>query len=264
MGRQKTSHGSNPRLRVMLLNVNTTTGNPALVKKEIQAADPDILVLEEINRRWIGELAWLKASHPHSITQPREDNFGIGVFSKQPLLDAKVVHLGLSIPSILAFLEIPGNRLRIVATHPTPPTSRDYARWRNKQLDLLPDALGTAAPVVLVGDLNVTPWNHYFRTLLKRTGLRDSAAGRGFQPTWPNTSSFFRIPIDHVLHSPDLAVVERRVGNDVDSDHSQPRSNRSPPRIRTSPCPPTPSASTASSNPPPTASTAPSSIRTRW
>jgi endonuclease/exonuclease/phosphatase (EEP) superfamily protein YafD len=71
-----------------------------------------------------------------------------------------------------------------------------------------------------VGDLNVTPWNHRFRRLMQRSGLMDSSRGRGFQPTWPQDHPLLRIPIDHVLHSPDILVVNRRIGREVNSDHS--------------------------------------------
>ena len=207
-------------LRVMLLNVNTNTGDPRLVKLAIQEANPDIIVLEEISTRWMEELAWLKTSYPYSITRPREDNFGIGCFCKEPLVEGEIAYLGVvRIPTILARIRTKGFLLRIVATHPTPPTSREYSMWRNRQLDLLPSVLGSQSPVILVGDLNVTPWNSHFRTLLLRSGLRDSSRGQGFHPTWPNDHPFLRIPIDHILHSPDLMVVERRVGRDVASDH---------------------------------------------
>lgn len=218
-GGQNSNPNGSPILRVMLLNVNTNTGDPELVKRAIQEANPDILVLEEISARWLENLAWLKASHPYAITQPRDDNFGIGLFSKLQIVDGKIEHIGMNIPSILATIKTTGNYLHLVATHPTPPASRDYSRWRNKQLDQLPSVLCPPWPLILVGDLNVTPWNSHFQSLIKRTGLKDSATGRGFHPTWPNDNWFLRIPIDHILHSPDIKIVKRRVGNNVASDH---------------------------------------------
>lgn len=121
VGGQNASPPGSHALRIMLLNVNTNTGDPELVRKAIAEANPDILVLEEISARWIEELAWLKASHPYSVTHPREDNFGIGLFSKQPLIHGEVLYVGMNIPTILAFIDTPANSLRIVATHPPPP-----------------------------------------------------------------------------------------------------------------------------------------------
>lgn len=209
-----------PKLRVMLLNVNTRLGDPDRVREVIEAADPDILVLEEISSQWLSELAGLTTSHPHSLTEPREDNFGIGLFSKLPLVEGEVVYIGnAEVPSIQATLRTADTDLYVFATHPLPPIGRDYSRWRNEQLSRLPDYVQSNLPTLLLGDLNVTPWSYHFRRLLARSGLRDSTKGYGVQPTWPNRNPLLRIPIDHCLHSEHIAIVNRQVGEDVASDH---------------------------------------------
>jgi endonuclease/exonuclease/phosphatase (EEP) superfamily protein YafD len=211
---------ASPAVRAMLLNVNTRLGDADRVKSVVSDADPDILVLEEISSVWMSDLAWLTSSYPHSLAQPREDNFGIGLFSKLPLAEAEVVYIGeADVPSILATISIAHTNLRVIATHPLPPIGRDYSHWRNDQLDKLADYVRPPLPTLLLGDLNVTPWNYHFRRLLARTGLRDSAKGFGVQPTWPNYNPLLRIPIDHCLHSADITVVDRRIGEGVSSDH---------------------------------------------
>jgi endonuclease/exonuclease/phosphatase (EEP) superfamily protein YafD len=211
---------ASPAMRAMLLNVNTRRGDANRVKSVISDADPDILVLEEISASWMSDLAWLTNSYPHSLAQPREDNFGIGLFSKLPLAEAKVVYIGeAEVPSIIATVIAANTNLLVIATHPLPPGGRDYSRWRNDQLEKLPDYVQSPLPTLLLGDLNVTPWNYHFRRLLTRTGLRDSAKGFGVQPTWPNYNPLLRIPIDHCLHSAGITVVDRRIGEGVSSDH---------------------------------------------
>jgi len=219
-GKSKMPDKAGPTLRAMLLNVNTRLGDANRVRAVVSAADPDILVLEEISSAWMSDLTWLTNSYPHSLSQPREDNFGIGLYSKLPLADAEVVYIGgAEVPSILATVSTSQRDLRVIATHPLPPCGRDYSRWRNEQLERLPDYVRSHLPVLLLGDLNVTPWNYYFRRLLASTGLRDSAKGRGVQATWPNFNPLLRIPIDHCLHSEDIGILDRRVGEDVSSDH---------------------------------------------
>jgi len=209
-----------PSVRAMLINVNTQRGDPERVRQVILATDPNILVLEEISERWMSELAWLTNSHPYAITQPREDNFGIGLFSKLPIKDGEVVYIGdAEVPSIVATLNIEHTNLLVIATHPLPPGGRDYSRWRNDQFERLPDYVLSNLPVLLLGDLNVTPWNYYFRRLLARTGLRDSAKGYGVQPTWPDFNLLLRIPIDHCLHSDEIIIIDRKIGEGVSSDH---------------------------------------------
>jgi endonuclease/exonuclease/phosphatase (EEP) superfamily protein YafD len=212
--------GAAPALRAMLLNVNTRLGDPDRVRTVISAVDPDILILEEISSAWMSDLTWLTNSYPHSLAQPREDNFGIGLFSKLPLAEAEIVYIGdAEVPSIVATVSASQTNLRVIATHPLPPGGPDYSLRRNDQLERLPDYVRSPLPVLVLGDLNVTPWNHHFRRLLARTGLRDSTKGFGVQPTWPNFNPLLRIPIDHCLHSEDIGILDRRVGGDVSSDH---------------------------------------------
>jgi endonuclease/exonuclease/phosphatase (EEP) superfamily protein YafD len=207
-------------LRAMLINVNTRLGDAELVKQTIQEFDPDIIVLEEINARWVLDLQWLDNSHTHSCVQPREDNFGIGLFSKHPIAESEIVYIGDAlVPSILATIDFGLDRLGVIATHPFPPWGAEYSRWRNQQLEDLPNYISSSLPLILLGDLNVTPWNYYFRKLLKRTELIDSSKGRGIQPTWPNYNPLLWIPIDQCLHSRDVIVLNKRIGADVGSDH---------------------------------------------
>ncbi len=217
---QATTPKATPTLRAMLLNVNTRLGDAARVKQLIQEMDPDILVLEEISSQWVLDLQWLANSYSHSRVQPREDNFGIGLFSKLPFAESEIVYIGdAQVPSIVATIDTGRKKLRVIATHPLPPAGAPYSRWRNDQLDRLPDYVRSSLPLILLGDLNVTPWNYHFRRLLKRTGLIDSSKGRGIQPTWPNYNPLLLIPIDHCLHSSDISVLSKRIGVDVGSDH---------------------------------------------
>jgi endonuclease/exonuclease/phosphatase (EEP) superfamily protein YafD len=210
---------ANP-LRAMLINVNTRTGDPERVSQAIRAADPDILVLEEISSRWVADLAEVGSAFHHSVVRPREDNFGIALFSKYPLAEGEVVYIGeAEVPSIVATVETDRGKLRIIATHPLPPGGAEYSRLRNDQLERLPDHIDSSRPVLLCGDLNATPWNYHFKRLLKRSGLIDSSLGRGFQPTWPSHNRLLLIPIDHVLHSPSVAVINKEIGSSVGSDH---------------------------------------------
>lgn len=73
-----------PKLRAMLINVNSHSGNPTQVAKALSETDPHILVLEEITSRWLTELEEALRAYPHSCVRPRDDNFGIGLFSKLP------------------------------------------------------------------------------------------------------------------------------------------------------------------------------------
>ena len=109
---------------------------------------------------------------------------------------------------------------QLLATHPLPPISVDYARLRDEQLARIGAlAAGLDGPLLLLGDLNITPWSHPYRRLMRDSGLSDGATGFGVQPTWPAGKPPLWIPIDHTLHSEAVVVLDRRVGPDLGSDH---------------------------------------------
>lgn len=207
--------------RVMLANVNTEHGDVTRVTEAIQQYDPDILVLEEVNTEWLSELQGVLGGYPHSKAEPREDNFGIAIYSKLPFARSDVQYIGnAGVPSIVAVVETPDGPCTVIATHPLPPGGAENSRLRNYQLARLPEVVRQAtSPVLLLGDLNVSPWCHHFRRLLKESGLRDSSKGRGVQPTWPTDNPLLLIPIDHCLHSRDIHIVRKEIGPKVRSDH---------------------------------------------
>lgn len=208
------------KARALLLNVNTQQGNPEEVRALVVEMDPDIIVLEEISSSWIKALQAFSATYPHALTCPREDNFGIGLFSKHPLVDAEVVYAGsAAVPSIVATIEIEGRQLGVLATHPLPPIGSTRARLRDEQLRTLPQYLPSVGPLILLGDLNATPWSAPFKELIERSGLSNSAQGYGIQATWPTTAPTLQIPLDHCLHSPDVMIVHRETGPSAGSDH---------------------------------------------
>jgi endonuclease/exonuclease/phosphatase (EEP) superfamily protein YafD len=101
-----------------------------------------------------------------------------------------------------------------------PPYGAENTGLRNRQLTEIGNFLAdSAGPVILVGDLNTTPWSPAFKDLLQATGLQNSMKGFGIQPTWPTTIPLFWIPLDHLLHSPDFHVKSRKTGPHVGSDH---------------------------------------------
>lgn len=206
--------------RFMLLNVNTHSGNPEAVMRLLQKEQPDILLLEEISDKWVESLQGLGAIYPHQHLEPQEDNFGIGLYSRHPLKEAKTIYIGRDpLPSIQATVTLPNGEVHFLGTHPLPPVGRRMSESRNIQLDWLPDHVRRDGPFILAGDLNTTPWNFYFRKLRRESGLHDSARGFGVQPTWPQSGWLLRIPLDHCLHSRHITIQDRRIGPDVGSDH---------------------------------------------
>jgi len=207
--------------RGLLTNVNTESGDPAKVGQAIRQLDPDFVALEEVNDQWLSALSVPLGAYPYSKAMPRADNFGIALYSKHPFARSEIRQVGeVEIPSVIAELELPDGRLTVIATHPLPSCGAEYSRLRNDQLARLPGIVKQAtSPVLLLGDLNATPWCSHFKRLLRESGLRDSSQGRGVLATWPTQLPILQIPIDHCLHTAGIHVTRRAIGPAVGSDH---------------------------------------------
>lgn len=208
---------------VSLVSINVLTSNadkPAVLAY-LRSRDPDIIVALEIDTAWAAALAGLADRWPHAVVQPRDDNFGIALLAKQPPREHRVRDFGdAGVPSIVATFTKPAGDYTVIATHPVPPKGPAYARDRDAQLRAIAEFVAAAPlPCVVAGDLNATPWSAAFRDLVTRSGLRDTALGRGVQATWNARVWAPRIPIDHILAPPGTEVLRRAVGPDVGSDH---------------------------------------------
>ena len=212
---------STQQMRAMLMNINASNGNTDLVLNAIHEADPDILLLEEVTPKWAHELAVLNTDYPHRIAEPQDGCFGVMLLSKYPLSHERVVRIGSAdLPSIITDIHFPQGSVSIIGTHPLPPMNGNYSRQRNSQLAGLAKAVREQKyPVLLIGDLNTSPWSPYFTQLLRDSGLKNSMKGFGFQPSWPRSHRLLRIPLDHVLHSAEISIHNRMVGGDIGSDH---------------------------------------------
>jgi endonuclease/exonuclease/phosphatase (EEP) superfamily protein YafD len=206
-----------------IVSANVLWSNPekARVRDWLGDRDADVVAILEMNEDWLTVIEPLLARYPHRVVRTRKDNFGIALFSKRPFLAVDVVEFGgVPLPSIVARIEWDGTPFTIVATHPPPPGGPALAAARDTALRGLAAFVAAAEdPCVVVGDLNATPWSAVFRDLIRMSGLRDSALGRGIQPTWNARFPAPRIPIDHILVPPGTVVLDRSVGPDLGSDH---------------------------------------------
>lgn len=214
--------GPGEPLRVMTFNVLTQNPRRGEVLRFLENSGVDVIGLLEISPAWARELSTLGKSHPHHRVVPRGDNFGVALYSKIPLESVRVHGSGPhSLPSIDAVLGGRARGIRMIFTHPMPPVGARATRMRDEQLLTMAERCAAEnGPVLLAGDLNLTPWSPRFRELLDRGELQDSGKGFGIRPTWHRYPTILGgIAIDHILHSWDLEVMERRVGPDLGSDH---------------------------------------------
>jgi endonuclease/exonuclease/phosphatase (EEP) superfamily protein YafD len=208
------------RLRVLSLNVLTSNTHKQAVLDHVLASDADVVFLMEVNQGWMSALSALKAKYPHVLARPRQDNFGVALFSRIPWTGEDVPWLGeADVPSLEVHLSHQAHELVLLGTHPVPPVGGDYAALRNEQLRLLAEHVAKLGGAVLVvGDLNSSPWSEGMRIVTRNGGLGFRSIAPPWTPTW-RAGTPLAIPIDHALCTAPLVIVERSVGGDVGSDH---------------------------------------------
>jgi endonuclease/exonuclease/phosphatase (EEP) superfamily protein YafD len=130
--------------------------------------------------------------------------------------------------AIVVRLAVAGQEVAVLGLHAMVPLGLGRAAIRDAQFERVGrwcrDQPGS---VIVLGDLNATPWSHPFGRLLREGGLVDSTRGFGVQPTWRTFYGPLRgmmawavqIPIDHCLHSPGLVAVARKTGPACGSNH---------------------------------------------
>jgi endonuclease/exonuclease/phosphatase (EEP) superfamily protein YafD len=130
--------------------------------------------------------------------------------------------------AIAASLSIAGREIEVLSFHAMAPLGPARAAIRDAQFEWVARwARSRPGPVIVLGDLNATPWSYAFDRLLRDADLLDSTRGFGVQPTWrtrygPVSGVLawpLQIPIDHCLHSAGLATIAREIGPACGSNH---------------------------------------------
>jgi endonuclease/exonuclease/phosphatase (EEP) superfamily protein YafD len=179
----------------------------------------DVLVLTECTHDWRARLEEWSAVYPHRITSGRDGAEGMWLLSRHPLDAPDPAGLAANKPWISTVMHAPQGPLRILGMHPRTPRSGHRFDERNGQYEKAA-AISAASdiPVVLLGDLNCTPFSPWFGRLLRDGQLHDTGKGFGLPSTW--RSNGIGLPIDHILIRGPWQVLDRKVHPDrMGSDH---------------------------------------------
>jgi len=185
-------------LRAVLVNVNHNNQAYGEVNRFIRSTNADFIILLEVTKAWMKSLKPLREYYPYTKSAANGPG-GIALLSRMPFDGATVgVIGGIGLPSIIARFSVDGERLTLIGTHPYSPVSRRRAENRDQQLTEVAKFISHQEdPILLLGDLNITPWSPIFKDFLRSTGLRDSREGFGLQASWPTWFPPAWIPIDH-------------------------------------------------------------------
>lgn len=206
-------------LKIASANLFFRNTDPARLAPIVEAASPDLVVLEEFTPAAAKALQRLAHEYPHRVEAPARGPYGIALLSRYPLADARPFALGQTM-AIKARVTTPSGSFTIIGVHLRSPTSAAGAAERNRQLGLLAaERARVADPLVVIGDFNVSPFSPYYRDWLAAAHLDDTRRGRTYLATWPTFLPIFSIPIDHCFVSKEFRLTALRRLAAFGSDH---------------------------------------------
>jgi endonuclease/exonuclease/phosphatase (EEP) superfamily protein YafD len=190
----------------------------------VRETDPDVILAVEVDDRWLTQLQPLEHTYAYVVRQPQNNMYGMILLSRLKLIEPQVRFLVQSaIPSIHTEIELRnGVRIAFYGLHPPPPEPirNQDATLRNAELVLVGrDSRQYQRPTVVAGDLNDVAWSHTTKLFLRLSGLLEPRVGRGLYKTFKANNPLFRIPLDHVFHSPCFTLVALRRLKHIGSDH---------------------------------------------
>lgn len=219
-----------PVVGVLVVNLEYDNDQYAETLEVIRETGADLLLLMELNDAWAAALADLHEEYPHRVGVAKEEGLGIALWSRSPLIDAKVRRLVTERrPSIFAKLELgDAGLVNFFGVHPTPPGLDDStpgdrrdSRVRDAELILVAKEVADAKDEqwLVAGDFNDVAWSYTTRLFQRLSGLRDPRVGRGLYNSYHADYWCWRFPIDQIFLSEGAAVQDLRRVVIPGSDH---------------------------------------------
>lgn len=208
--------------KIYSANIYQSNNDLSGLSDVLQETAPEIVVLLEVRPEHVEQIRPAIQRYPYRIVNTSFAAYGTGIvfLSKFPILNHHLTKLSEHGNGIIeAALEINKKPIMFYGIHAQRPGLDNFNERKSQFLMIARKINEQTLPVIAAGDLNSTPLTPMFQKLLKISGLRDSRAGFGWQPSWPTNFPLFWIPIDHILVSPEVHVHKRFTGSSIGSDH---------------------------------------------
>ena len=215
-------------LRILEFNINVQNQEWDAISSSILLRKPDVAVLIEISAEAMQELQFrLEDVLPFSY---RSTGGGLAIFSRFPLSLNQSQKMAQSTVLISDF-QVKSQKIHLIATHPLIPLGFERFTRRNAVFAAITEYIQTHQyeTLILIGDFNVTLWSPYYRRLVQKTNLHNTRQGFGIEPSWIEEATHvhypklitisLKLPIDHILVSRNLKVVNCQTYVGGNSDH---------------------------------------------
>ena len=205
-------------LTVAQLNMRFNNPRPALVEQRLRETGADVLLLQEVSEHTMAVIERLE-NYPHRHVCGFRDFRGLAVVSRVPF--RSVMPCARNGGFALATLDL-SRPVSVVSFHAYWPWP--WPQWR--QLDAIAPILRAMStfdrPLVIAGDFNAVPWSAAVGFVEEATNTRAVPGLRyTFSPPRLQRGDTRRggLPIDHVLLSPGVELLDIRLMRHAGSDH---------------------------------------------
>lgn len=208
------------RLRLLVANVLTSNRDRESLIRLVREERPDVLGLIEISDNWLAGLAPIRSEYPYRYDHPAGGR-GLALWFRKPPISVEgpVILTPGGNPALRASVDFAGRTRTIWLVHNVAPFDHRPGLAIDAEFAALAARIRVEnGSTIVAGDANSTDGSPQFARFLAASGLRDTRLGFGRQRSWPSWS-IYRIAIDHAFVSDDLAVLDRRVGPAIGSDH---------------------------------------------
>ncbi len=192
-------------------NLHFENTDTAAMRRSIEASDADFVVLVEAGPGATAALDTLLVGYPHRLVRHQ-----FVLAGRRPIRD-----LNLRVPFLhisAAEVETPLGPVTVAGLHMTRPWPFQIQWEQIRQAEGLSAWARTVdGPLVVAGDFNSVSSARIGRQIRDQGGLTPAP---GWPGTWPaQLPAFATLTIDQVYRSPELAIVDRRLGLPTGSDH---------------------------------------------
>ncbi|MNQ56696.1 hypothetical protein D3C85_708260 [compost metagenome] len=209
-----------PTLTLYSANLWAPNTDVEAIARSIVEADADIVVLVELGDGPAAQLDRVLAGYPHRLLNARVDRPSgaarAAIASRYPL--TAIADRPDGLVSVSAVAQTPLGPINIIGAHLTRPWPFQH-QWGqiNQATALAAIRRDMNGPVIAAGDFNSVSSARIGRQIQAETGLIPAP---GWPGTWPSVlPPAFAMTIDQVWRSPDLALLERKLGRKNGSDH---------------------------------------------